>query len=44
MAELGVDAITIGTAILDEVFAPDRPGVVGQLEAALEAIAPLPHL
>jgi hypothetical protein len=44
MAELGVDGITIGTAIFENSFAPDRPGIVGQLEAAIEAVAPLPHI
>jgi len=44
MAELGVDAITIGTAILEGSFAPGTSGIVAQLEAALDAIAPLPHI
>jgi len=44
MAELGVDAITIGTAILEGSFAPGKTGIVAQLEAALDAIAPLPHI
>ena len=39
MASLGVDGMTIGTAIFEEDFAPDRAGVTGQLEAALEAVA-----
>ena len=44
MADLGVDGITIGTAIFEGSFAPDRRGIVGQLEAAIEAVAPLPHI
>lgn len=39
MAELGVDGMTIGTALFDESFAPGKKGIVAQLEAALEAIA-----
>lgn len=39
MAELGVDGMTIGTAIFEQSFAPDRAGIVRQLEAALEAVA-----
>ncbi len=38
MADLGVDGMTIGTAIFEETFAPGRSGVVGQLEAAMEAV------
>ncbi len=38
MADLGVDAITIGTALFQGVFAPDRKGIAAQLEAALEAV------
>ncbi len=39
MAELGVDGMTIGTALFDESFAPGKKGIVAQLEAALEAVA-----
>lgn len=38
MAELGVDGMTIGTALFDESFAPGKRGIVAQLEAALSAI------
>ena len=38
MAELGVDGMTIGTALFDESFAPGKKGIVAQLEAALDAI------
>ena len=39
MAGLGVDGMTIGTAIFEESFAPDSSGITGQLQAALEAVA-----
>lgn len=38
MAELGVDAITIGTALFQEVFAPGRKGIAAQLQAALDSV------
>ncbi|MEM7124612.1 MAG: hypothetical protein AAF563_25275 [Pseudomonadota bacterium] len=38
MAELGVDGMTIGTALFDESFAPGKKGIVAQLKAALDAI------
>jgi phosphoribosylformimino-5-aminoimidazole carboxamide ribonucleotide (ProFAR) isomerase len=38
MANLQVDAITIGTALFQGNFAPGRGGVAGQLKAALEAL------
>ena len=38
MAGLGVDAITIGTALFQEVFAPGRKGIAAQLQAALDSI------
>jgi len=39
--DLGVDAVTIGTALFSEDYANARSGVVAQLEAALETIAAL---
>ena len=38
MADLGVDAITMGTAVFEETFAPGRKGVAAQLEAVLAAM------
>jgi len=38
MADLGVDGITIGTALFQEFFAPGRKGIVAQLKAALDAM------
>lgn len=38
LADLGVDAITMGTALFEDAFAPDRRGVAAQLEAALAAL------
>jgi uncharacterized protein related to proFAR isomerase len=39
--DLGVDAVTIGTALFSEDYADARSGVVAQLEAALETMATL---
>ena len=38
MAGLGVDGLTIGTALFQGVFAPGRKGIAGQLQAALDAV------
>jgi hypothetical protein len=38
---LGVDAVTIGTALFDEHFAEGRSGIAAQLEAALEVMTGL---
>lgn len=38
MAALQVDAVTIGTAFFDEVFAPGKKGVAAQLQAAFDAL------
>jgi len=37
LAEAGVDAFTVGTAVFEDAWCPDRPGLVGQLEAVLAA-------
>ncbi len=39
--DLGVDAVTIGTALFAEDYADARSGVAAQLEAALETVAAL---
>ncbi len=39
--DLGVDAVTIGTALFAEDFANGRSGITAQLEAALEAVTSL---
>ncbi|MDA0219585.1 MAG: hypothetical protein O3B22_08375 [Proteobacteria bacterium] len=39
MADLGVDGITIGTALFQGVFAPVRIGIAEQLRAALDCAA-----
>ena len=41
LRELGVDGVTMGTAIFSGTFAPERRGVAAQLEAALESLATL---
>lgn len=38
LADLKVDAITIGTALFQGIFAPGRRGIAAQLKAALDAL------